>query len=98
MRQWLCNIICGSKTTTVVERTIEDEYRLQTDKLRARIAAVRSSLESTDRPNQNTTNKPKMSEGSRVYKTEPKRDNGASAAAKAAEMNDLKAKLLGKKK
>jgi hypothetical protein len=94
MRQWLCNIICRSKgaAPAVAERANHDSYDFETKirDLRKRIEEQRSRLGHTP------TQSPRIHQPKEVAQQEPIVD--AARAAKNAELNDLKAKLLAKKK
>ena len=75
------------------ENELESDLSIRVAEIQSRIAALRSSLERTERSNKNTPTQPKPVVGNAPAATE----QDAVRAAKEAEMMALKAKLLGKK-
>jgi len=100
MIQWLCDIICKKGTTEVVERAFEDVLENRIIDLRRRIAAAQSSHASVYQSNKNTQTQPKqlVDEAKRKPQTPMARTREEdNRVAKENELNDLKAKLMGKK-
>ena len=73
-----------------------DDFAIQIFDIQTRIAALRSSLGWTKKSNKTT---PSQSKPMVVQEPQQPKDNTEDVqAAREAELNDLKAKLLGKKK
>ena len=95
MREWLCKIICKNlgATNTVAERAFHEnstyDFETKIRDLRRRIKEQYARLEHTQTQSR-TTHKPKE-----VAEQTPNVDQ--ARAAKNAELDAIKAKLMGKK-
>lgn len=98
MRQWLCRIICGNKgaTNTVAERANSDRQNSTVD-LEAKVRDIRRRIaEQNRRLNRHSTprdiRQPKET-------TVTQKDLGTTSekTSRDAEMNALKAKLMGRR-
>lgn len=74
---------------------LESDLSIRVAEIQSRIAALRSSLERAEKPNKNIAPSKQLSQIGGIHTTDTRGHN--ERAAKAAELDDLKAKLLGKK-
>ena len=99
MREWLCKIICGSTNTAhAVERAFEDDREQTIANIRRRIATIKRDQGWDQKPIKITQTQTKsvVVETARPEKRDL--ESTPEKQQKNRELDDLKAKLMGKKK
>lgn len=100
MREWLCKIICRhhKDAVTTAERAFEDDLEQKIIRLKRRIAAAQSSHAMLYGSYKNTQTPTKPVVVATARSTISAVEQTSEEQQKNRELNDLRAKLMGRKK
>lgn len=98
MRQWLCRIICGNKgaTNTVAERANSDKKNSTVD-LEAKVRDIRRRIAEQNRRLDRYSTPRDIHQSTKAHTKKESMGTSLKETSRNAEMNALKAKLMGKR-